>query len=252
VHLTETCDPDTPELIIHVTTTPATAPDADALGPIHAALAHKGLPPAEHLVDAGYVEAATLIAGQTEHGIDLVGPAPQDTGRQARAGEGFAAACFALDWERETATCPQGARSATWSASRDDRAKPIVTIRFPAAACRACPVRARCTTAKAGARTLTVRPRDQHLALQQARRRQQTPAYRQRYAARAGIEATISQGLRLADLRHTRYLGLAKTRLQHVLTAAALNICRLSDWFAERPRASVRITPFVALTPATT
>jgi transposase len=51
-------------------------------------------------------------------------------------------------------------------------------------------------------------------------------------------------------LRRARYFGLAKTRLQHVITAAALNICRLSDWFAERPRATARITPFVKLAAA--
>jgi len=59
----------------------------------------------------------------------------------------------------------------------------------------------------------------------------------------------------VTDLRHARYIGLAKTRLRHVITSATPGtrlrvICRLSDWFAERPRASVRITPFVELATA--
>jgi Fe2+ or Zn2+ uptake regulation protein len=37
-------------------------------------------------------------------------------------------------------------------------------------------------------------------------------------------------GVRVADLRRARYFGLARTRLQHVLTAAALNIHRLAAW----------------------
>lgn len=250
VHVTETCDADTPHLITHVATTAATTADSAMLAPIHTALAKKDLLPAEHLVDAGYVAAETLVTSPAEHQVEVVGPAPQDTGWQARAGEGFAVACFTLDWEQERATCPQGVRSATWSPTKDEHAKPIIHVHFPAAACRACPVRAKCTTSASGPRKLTLRPKAQYLALQQARQDQKTKQFQARYAARAGIEATISQGLRVTNLRHARYIGLAKTRLQHVLTAAALNICRLSDWFAERPRASVRSTPFGKLAAA--
>jgi transposase len=53
VHLTETCDDDTPHLITHLLTTPATTPDWHAPEPIHAALAAKALLPDEHLLDAG-------------------------------------------------------------------------------------------------------------------------------------------------------------------------------------------------------
>jgi transposase len=247
VQVTETCDPDTPHLITHVATTPATVPDVEQLAPIHTALAQKDLLPAEHLVDAGYVAGEELVTSKETHGVEVIGPAPQDTRWQARAGEGFDVSCFTLDWEQEQATCPQGAPSSKWSQTKDDHANPIINIRFSATACRACPVRAQCTSSASGPREITVRPKAPYLALQQARQYQKTKDFQERYDARAGIEATISQGLRVADLRHARYLGLAKTRLQHVLTAAALNICRLSDWFAERPRASVRITPFVKL-----
>jgi transposase len=247
VHVTETCDAETPNLIPHVTTTPATVPDVELLAPIHTALAKRGLLPREHVVDAGYVDAELLVTSRTEHRVDVVGPVPQDTRWQARAGEGFDLACFALDWEQEQATCPQGATSTKWSETRDRHDHPIINIRFSAVACRACPVRARCTSSPTGPREITVRPKAQYLAQQQARRYQKTAEFHEHYNARAGIAATISQGLRMADLRHARYIGLAKTRLQHVLTAAALNLCRLSDWFDERPRASIRRTPFVKL-----
>ncbi|HAX84998.1 MAG TPA: hypothetical protein DCY91_01770 [Cyanobacteria bacterium UBA11370] len=39
--------------------------------------------------------------------------------------------------------------------------------------------------------------------------------------ARAGVEGTISQAVGAFGLRHCRYLGLAKTHLQHIATAAA-------------------------------
>jgi transposase len=250
VQVTETCDADTPNLITHVATTPATVQDVEMLPQIHTALAKKDLLPAEHLVDAGYADSDVLVTSKDTHGVEVIGPASQDTHWQARAGEGFDVASFTLDWEQEQATCPQGTPSASWSATRNDHGNPIINIRFPTAACRDCSVRAKCTASATGPRFLTVRPKAQYLATHQARRYQKTPEFQERYAARAGIEATISQGLRVTDLRHARYIGLAKTRLQHVLTAAALNVCRLSDWFAERPRASVRSTPFVQLATA--
>ena len=68
--------------------------------------------------------------------------------------------------------------------------------------------------------------------------------------ARAGIEGTLSQGVRTADLRRSRYIGLAKTHLQHILIAAALNLRRITDWLMDVPRACTRTAPFVLLAQA--
>ena len=78
VHLTESCDEDTPRLLLHADTTPANVADAARLSSIHAALAAKGLTPSEHLVDAAYVSADHLVAARERHDIDLVGPARPD------------------------------------------------------------------------------------------------------------------------------------------------------------------------------
>jgi transposase len=56
---------------------------------------------------------------------------------------------------------------------------------------------------------------------------QTTEAFRKRYAKRAGIEATLSQGVRAFELRRTRYIGLARTHLQHLATAVAINLARI-------------------------
>jgi hypothetical protein len=37
-----------------------------------------------------------------------------------------------------------------------------------------------------------------------------TDTFKKQYASRAGIEGTISQGVRSMDLRRSRYIGLAK------------------------------------------
>lgn len=62
-----------------------------------------------------------------------------------------------------------------------------------------------------------------------ARAEQQTPEWQQRYAMRAGCEATVSDTVHTHGLRHCRYHGLAKTHVQHILTAAGTNIIRLSE-----------------------
>ena len=60
------------------------------------------------------------------------------------------------------------------------------------------------------------------------------------------------QGTRSFGLRRSRYIGLAKTHLQHLATAAAMNLTRVAVWFMEKkPKAQTRRSPFAALAPAT-
>lgn len=248
VHLTETCDEDAPHLITHVVTTAATTPDWHAAAVIHPALAEKDLLPAEHLLDAGYVDSGVLVSSQTEHQVRVIGPVPLDNHWQARAGAGFEVACFTIDWQAQVATCPRGTSSRKWSRTHDTHGESIINIRFDKQACAACPVRSQCTHSAAGPREITVRPRAQHEALQAARQYQKTPEFKAEYQDRAGIEGTLAQALRIADLRRSRYIGLAKTHLQHVLTAVGMNVRRLWDWWTEHPRATTRTAPFVKLT----
>jgi hypothetical protein len=67
------------------------------------------------------------------------------------------------------------------------------------------------------------------------------------YARRSGIEGTISQGVRSLGLRRARYPGEAKTHLQHVATAAAMNISRISDWLEGKPPEQTRTSRFTGL-----
>jgi transposase len=123
----------------------------------------------------------------------------------------------------------------------------VVRIRFHAATCRACPVRQACTQANDAPRQLTVRPHVQHEAIQAARQRQETAEFTAEYARRAGIEGTHSQGIRRCGLRWARYRGLAKTHLQQLITAVALNVPRLGAWWWGTPPAKTRRSPFAAL-----
>ena len=64
------------------------------------------------------------------------------------------------------------------------------------------------------------------------------------------VEGTLSQGIRAFGLRRTRYLGLAKSRLQHLLTAVAMNIVRMVAWLRGIPHAKTRTSRFAALATA--
>jgi IS5 family transposase len=98
-------------------------------------------------------------------------------------------------------------------------------------------------------RSLKLHPQAQYQALQTARAWYASREGKQRYQRRAGVEGTLSQGVRAFGLRRTRYRGLAKTHLQHVATAAAINLDRLVAWLDERPRAKPRTPRFAALGP---
>jgi Transposase DDE domain len=77
---------------------------------------------------------------------------------------------------------------------------------------------------------VTFLPRRQQQAQQRIRAEQATGDWRRRYALRCGVESLIAQASRLRDLHQARYRGKPKTRLQHVLTALAINLVRLDAW----------------------
>lgn len=248
VHLTESYDDNLPHLITHVETTPATEPDCQTLPKIHQGLAAKQLLPAEHTIDAGYMDIDNLLDSRNNHAIDLCGPMRPDSSWQARQQTGYDLAHFVVDWQAETVTCPQGHTSQVWSPTTTKTGEAAISVRFHAKDCTACPVRQLCTQAKTGPRGLHLQPtQEHHELLHQHRRTQQEPAFAQRYQGRAGIEGTISQAVRTAGLRTARFLGEAKTRLQHLATATALNWCRLAAWLVDHSPAQTRLSAFAEL-----
>jgi len=250
VQLTETCDPDLPSLIVNVATTPATTPDDNMLAAVHASLAARDLLPGEHLVDKGYTDSHVLVDSRRRFGVEVVGPVADDPSWQAREGEGFAKAAFLVDWERRVVTCPAGKRSISWLPDTYPKNGMVFEARFARKDCTPCPLRARCTRARLEPRIIGLQAREHYEALHAARHRQTTPEFRARYAPRAGIEATHEQAVRRCGLRHARYLGLAKTHLQHIVTAVAINLVRLGEWWAGRAKAPTRRSRFAALNPA--
>jgi hypothetical protein len=130
---------------------------------------------------------------------------------------GFTADDFTVDEIAGTVTCPAGL-------TRQITAARHVTF---GAACRACPLRGRCTTAKDG-RTLRLHPRDAVLRAARAAWAAQ-PALRDDYRKyRPNIERVISQVASRGGRRiKLRYLGTAKNNAWLGNRTAALNIRNL-------------------------
>jgi transposase len=219
--MTETCDLEEeevasatriPHLIVQVHTTVAPVQDVEVTADIQADLAQHHLVPEEQIVDSGYVDADLLVSRKPSLWHPLARSRPV---RQQRA-------------------APKPARASMWRISssigtpskrpvhRASRAVGGVGHGIASKWCllpRCAPsvrcvanVRSRLPTG----RVLHLRPQAAHEALQARRQEQQTPEFRQEYATRAGIEGTLSQGVRAMGLRRAKYDGLYKTHLQHV------------------------------------
>jgi transposase len=247
-HFSETCDEDTVHLITHVETTLATVHESQKVETIHQALHDKGLSPDEHLVDSAYVDAELLISSREQFGISLLGPGRPDSSWQAKVEGAYDRYCFQIDWEQKRVLCPQGNQSVFWR-EFSDKYGTYYQVVFHRDDCGRCDARSLCTQDKKKPRALRIQPRAQYEALLAARQLQGTEAGRRLYGKRAGVEGTISQGVRAFELRRTRYRGLAKTHLKHLASASAINIERLGAWFRERPRALTRKSRFARLAP---
>ncbi len=132
--------------------------------------------------------------------------------------------------------------TADWQPTWDLHGVEGTLIRFGQATCAGCPVRTSCAHLKTAPRTITLPPRLQHEAL--IRQRQATKEGRRLYSQRAGIEGTLSHGVRIFGLPKCRYAGLVKTTLQHVLTAIAINIVSIDAWITQTQRTKTRRSHF--------
>ncbi|MFE2492482.1 IS1182 family transposase [Streptomyces mirabilis] len=249
VHFTETCDAretSRPHLITHVVTTDATVGDPVVVDEIHDRLDAKGLLPGEHLMDAGYISAELLLTAPSQRGVRVIGPVRPMTRRTVQA-TGYDKASFTIDWDARQAICPDGSHSRYWTEGLDNNQRPAIRIRFATETCAPCPSRGQCTNSTRYGRQLTVRPQDQDAVLEHVRAEQSTEEWKAVYAIRSGIEGTIHQAVTATGARRTRYAGLGKTALAHILTATAVNLLRLDAWWTGQPLAPTRTSHLAAL-----
>jgi transposase len=178
-----------------------------------------GLDPCEKYVDAAYVTAERLLEAQAQ-GKELIGPAKSGPTRDNR----FGVDDFDVRVEERKAICPAGQIST--QCSRLEEAKTgKVDYRFEwSTHCRSCPLKEKCVNPKQKHRSLVVS--QNHTILQARRREQKTEAFKEKAKRRNAIEGTQSELVRAHGLRHARYRGLNKVRLQNYLIGAACNVKR--------------------------
>jgi transposase len=245
VHLTESCDEGAPRLITHVETSRAGNGDVDVTPLIHQALKEEEVLPTEHLTDTNYAEAKQFVQSRQEYGIGLLAPTRADHKWQAQEKQGFDASSFHIDWDAQKAICPAGRESSSWTPAVDRLDNQVIKIKFSIKDCPSCALKAHCTQAQR--RTISVRIKEHHQALQEARTRQKDPAFWEKYRVRSGIEGTISHGVRAFGMRRSRYRGMQKTHLQHLIIATAINMVRTLAWVEGEPLAQTRTSRFAAL-----
>jgi len=125
---------------------------------------------------------------------------------------GFTIDDFIVDEDRGTVTCPNGV-------TRPMSKNRAVTF---GAACAACPLRERCTTAKDG-RPVTIHPHDG--LLREARAQARTPEFKRACPTRASIERTIAWIATCNGRRvRLRYIGTARNDAWLHNRCAGLNL----------------------------
>ena len=246
VHLTETCDETAPRLITQVETTVATTPDASVLENIQDDLVARNLKPESQWVDGGYPNVDVLLSSQ-EKGIDLIGPMRPDTSWQAKMEGGYDQTKFVIDWDKMVAICPEGETSIHWKEGKTATGRPNIHFAFSLPVCTTCQSRHLCTKAKKIGRHVTVQPQKTYEIQKAARERHASEDFKELYNRRAGIEGTIAQAVRGKNMRYARYRGLLKTHLQHLGTAAAINLQRIASWLMGDQRKGTRISAFASL-----
>lgn len=203
-----------------IVTQPAIASEDAGLEKVDQEQAAMGLDKAQELyVDSGYVDAAKLVQAQRE-GRELIGPAQGSPKKENR----FPSEEFTIDISQRQAICPAG--QAATNCSRLEEEQGPVTYRFEWTnrVCGTCPLRQRCLGKEQKHRTLVVG--QHHNALQARRQEQKTPAFKEKTQRRNAIEGTHSELMRAHGMKHARYRGQAKVRLQNYLIGAACNAKR--------------------------
>ncbi len=200
--------------------------------------------PLVQYVDAAYVSAQKLAQARAE-GREIIGPALPSRQVENR----FTAADFQINVEERKAVCPAG-KINTQCSRLIEQSTGKASYRFEfSTQCHDCSLRCQCLGKDQRHRSLVVG--EHHTVLQARRREQATPAFKQRMKHRNAIEGTQSELVRAHGLRHARYRGLHKVKLQNYFIGAACNVKRWIRLEAWKLRQAISIGVAEAISAAT-
>ena len=235
----------TNNFIVGIVTHAARESDEEGALKMEAEQKDRGLEkPSVEYVDAAYISTQKLVEAAAEQ-RELIGPAPASSHNNDGR---FTSEDFQVTVETRTAVCPGGETNSQCS-SLEEKATGRISYRFEwkTATCTACVLREQCIKAGHKHRTLVVG--EHHTVLQQRRQEQKTEPFKKRMRHRNAIEGTQSELVRAHGLRHARYRGLAKAKLQNYFIGAACNLkrwLRRLAWQLEQPAATTILHPSFA------
>lgn len=192
---------------------PALLARADRHGAIEAAL-----------LDAGYFSDSVIQAAAAQR-IELLCPEGRTQGQDWNkdSQKYYPKSRFVYEPNTDTYRCPQAECLTARERYRGNDTHPAYVL-YATAACAHCPVRARCTSAKAG-RTLKRYAGD--AAKEALRAKMSDPRARQWYRQRQGmVEPVFSQLRGRQGLNRFRRSGLKAVRVEFALHAMAYNLSR--------------------------
>lgn len=188
--------------------------------------ANAGLRVEEAVTDKAYGDGATRQTFE-DAGRTLIAPVPL----YHRRGY-FPKEAFDIDLDTMTCTCPAGRTTqkivgtGQWTDRHGVRHKKQA-FQFDAEVCDTCPLREQCTRAQPGrGRTVSLHPQE-HL-LQEARRLQNSPQFKQYQRMRQAAEHRLARLVQLG-VRQARYFGRHKTRFQVLMAAAVANLTLVAN-----------------------
>jgi len=236
----------TKSVITSIVTQSATESDKAGMAAVLKEQEQLGIAKPETLyTDAAYISGPS-IAKAEEEGRELMGPTMVSPDRGV-----YTAEAFRVDVERRYAVCPAGKRStqcARMKAGKTGR----ITYRFEwCGCCQACTLKVQCL--HRGERDRMLRVNEHHTYLQARRQLMHTKEFKNDMCHRNGIEGTQSELVRGYGLRHARYRGSSKVRLQNYFIGAACNLkrwCRRIAWETKQGIGKISATTNPQVVPA--
>ncbi len=204
------------QFITNVDVMPGNKRDGEAtVGMIEEQIIKHGLNPEKVIGDTAYGDGSHR-KDLDDLGSKLIAPFKEKNPRTKAV---FSKSLFKINRKNNTLVCPNGA---TAKAHFYDSANSSMVFHFPHPACRTCPLKPQCTTAKEGRRT--VRIFDWQEATYESERYNLTDDFKKDMKLRQPIEGKFSEMKRLHGLVRTKYRGLKKVGLQCYFTTALMNI----------------------------
>jgi hypothetical protein len=232
VQIAETCSAaNEVQLITAALPETAVNSDAHAVSPVLEDLEKSDLLPKEMTADTAYGSDENVQFAATK-GVELVSPVsgPKSDPERLNADD------FVVNEESKVVECCPAGHEPMRSEYDSDKATTTVTM--PASACGTCPFRQECPVQASGPALFEVTFTDKERRLEERRREEATPAFRERYAKRSGIEGTNS-GLK-------RRVGLGKLRVRGSPSVFPALLLKITGWNILRAAAAQKMRQVVA------